>query len=295
MLWIAWQYIRNPLDSIDLPTDELSLLQDSVFYDGIIPAPRQYSKMILNSPDLQDINFILSLPDTSFVDPLPVLIILGGLEIGIETLKFIPEPGNNAIVIYQYPYHPRYWYYGTAIEEIPVIRESVLRVPAQVLAMKQWISRQSWADSSRINLAGYSFGALFTPAVTHLAQIRGEEPEYTVITYGGADLYRLLVHNMTNVDQPWRSIVSWLAITAIRGIEPAYHAPYMDSEILLVNGTQDTQIPEVCWRELHALVPHPKTIMKLNEGHMHPRKPELTLKLVRLTRDWLLERGAINP
>jgi hypothetical protein len=69
----------------------------------------------------------------------------------------------------------------------------------------------------------------------------------------------------------------------------------MNNEFLLINGTEDHQIPVECWQELHNEVPEPKTIILLNEGHMHPRKVELTKNLVRLSQDWLLERGVINP
>jgi hypothetical protein len=295
LAWIAWQYVQDPLDAVERQFEPVSLVRDSVFYDDIIPAPREYHKVVLQDSDMNSISCIISLPDTDRVENLPVIIILGGLEVGVRTLEFVPEPGNNIIIIYQYPYHPRYWYYGTAVREIPVIRESVLSVPAQVLALRQWIRKQTWADSSRINITGYSFGALFVPAVLNLARSHDIRISETVISYGGTDLYHMLVHNMTNVAQPWRSIVSWLAITAIRGIEPELHVPFMKSDILLINGMQDTQIPEECWRNLHALTPEPKTVILLDEGHMHARKPELTKKLVRITQEWLLDKGAVNP
>ena len=295
VLWFTWQILRDPLDFIDHPIGEIQVIQDSIFHADIIAESRDYHKIVLAGSEIGEIKFLLSLPDSLSVEKVPVLIILGGLEIGTETLKFIPHPGNNALVIYKYPYHPRYWYYSSAINEIPVIRKSVLKVPAQVTALYQWIGRQPWADNTRINLAGYSFGALFTPAIVRLIQNYNEQLKHVVISYGGADIYQLLVTNMTNVNQPWRSLISWLAVTAIRGIEPAYHAPYIKSDVLLINGTADTQIPESSWRQLHQLVPDPKSIVVLDEGHMHPRKQQLTMKLVQITHDWLAEKGAINP
>ncbi len=294
-LWYFYQYLRDPLDFIDRPSPAVDIASDSVFYDPLIPENREYHKLEFANANGERIACLLSLPDPIGDQAIPALIILGGLEIGVENLRQIPAPGRNAILIYQYPYHPRYWYYGSAIREIPVIRESVLRVPAQVLALRKWITTQAWSDSSRINIAGYSFGALFVPAILHLARERGQQIPHAVISYGGADLYHLLTHNMTNVGQPWRSLVSRLAAAAIRGIEPAFHAPYLQSDILLINGTRDTQIPDSSWRLLHRLVPDPKQIILLDEGHMDPRKTELTIKLVAQTKNWLLAQGAINP
>ena len=116
-----------------------------------------------------------------------------------------------------------------------------------------------------------------------------------MIAYGGLDIYQLLVTNMTNVIQPFRSILSWLAATAIRGAEPSLHAAYLSSEFLLINGTKDHQIPTENWQRLHQLIPEPKTIIILEEGHMHHRKIALTQKLVNLSQSWLLQKKMINP
>ena len=99
---------------------------------------------------------------------------------------------------------------------------------------------------------------------------------------------------MDKIDSPWRSVGAWLGETAIYGIEPERHLPYMNNEFLLINGTKDHQISTYSWKKLHQLIPQPKTVVILDEGHMHPRKPELTKKLVKISREWLKERELIN-
>jgi hypothetical protein len=69
----------------------------------------------------------------------------------------------------------------------------------------------------------------------------------------------------------------------------------MKNEFLIINGTLDHQIPMDSWKSLHQLVPDPKSIIILEEGHMHPRKHDLTLKLVNISKEWLRERNVINP
>ena len=225
---------------------------------------------------------------------LPVVVILGGLEVGKYTLKYIPDPGNNIIVTYQYPYQPEYWYRGSALRELPIIRSTVLSVPSEVLSLIDWISSREWADSTRLTVTGYSFGALFVPSIYHLAAEHQRQLKYGVIAYGGVNLYQLLSTNMTNFSEPLRSVLSLFAAIALRGIEPAHHVPYMHGEFLVINGTEDHQIPEESWRELHRLIPDPKTIIILKEGHMHPRKIELTKRLVKISHQWLIEKGVAN-
>jgi hypothetical protein len=293
-IWIILQLLTDPIEYINQPIDELVLVSDSVFQADFLPEERIYHAMIVKNRQQVEINFLVSQPVDIPPEGLPVVLILGGLEVGKYTLKYIPDPGQNIIVTYQYPYHPEYWYKGSAIEEIPAIRSSVLTVPSQVLSLINWISAQSWADKNRITITGYSFGALFIPAIYRLAAQNHVLLKFGVIAYGGVDLYQLLVTNMTNFSQPLRSIFSWLAAIALRGIEPAAHAPFMRAEFLVINGTLDHQITEDSWRGLHLLIPKPKTIVILEEGHMHPRKVELTRRLVTLSHKWLIEKGVAN-
>jgi hypothetical protein len=240
------------------------------------------------------VQIVLSLPDPLPADDLPVMVILGGLEIGRESMAYITNPGQNVLIVYQYPYHPRYWYDGAAVTQIPLIRNAVLTVPAQVVEVVQWVLQQSWSDPQRISILGYSFGALFVPAVYHLAYEKNFRLAPGVIAYGGADVFRLLNTNLKNIDQPWRLPIAWLAATAIYAADPLNHLPHMHNEFLIINGNQDHQVPEYCWQKQDELTPEPKTVMILDEGHMHFRKPELTKRLVHMSQVWLLERGIIN-
>jgi hypothetical protein len=295
LIWITYQYIQEPLDLIDRPCGSVIHSQDSTIFADYLPKNRNYSFIKLSTSEETTITITISKPQEIPEKGLPVVLILGGLEIGIYTLRYISDPGNNIIIIYNYPYHPEYWYAGTALAEIPKIRNSVLDVPSQIKSLYEWVADQSWSDHSRITITGYSFGALFLPAVFHLAHSYQIPLKYGVIAYAGTDIYQLLNTNMTTIYQPFRSILAWLIFTAIRGMEPSYHVPYMRGEFYLINGTRDHQIPENNWRELHALVPEPKTLKILDAGHMHQRKVELTKRLVDLTQKWLLERGVINP
>lgn len=294
LIWAIWERSRDPLSAIDPGISDFVILQDSVYHDAIISVNRTYHDITFFSLTTDTARIVLSLPDSVDGEKLPVMIIMGGLEIGRESLAYITNPGKNILIIYQYPYHPRYWYDGAAITQIPKIRNAVLIVPAQVVELLKWTHMQTWSDTSRISILGYSFGALFVPAVYHLAYSRKFVPAPGVIAYGGADVFRLLNTNLKNINQPWRYLVAWLSATAIYSADPMHHCPYLHGEFLLINGSQDHQIPQYCWKKLHDLTPEPKTEIILDEGHMHFRKPELTRRLVKMSQKWLLERGVIN-
>lgn len=242
------------------------------------------------------VRLVLSLPDPLPEAPLPVLVILGGLEVGEQTLEFITEPGPNAYAIYQYPYSPEYWYERAKVTQVPVIREAVLSVPGQVTASVEWLRDRPWADPDRISLLGYSFGALLLPASHRVASENTPPPLPAVLAYGGTDIHMLMDANL-GVESPWlRSGLARVAQLAIRPVEPALHAPRMEGgPFLLISGVFDEQIPRESYEALHRLVPEPRTVLLLDEGHMHPRRPELTRLLVDLTREWLADEGLYRP
>ena len=295
LIWIGIQYLIDPLDYIEKPLSEQFIINTSALEEDFLPKERTYQEVLLKSKNQSEIKFLVSMPENIPEQGLPVIIILGGLEVGKYTLKYIPDPGNNIIISYQYPYHPEYWYQGSVIEQLPLIRSSVLIVPTQVLSLIRWIGNQEWADDEKITVTGYSFGALFVPAIYRLAAQHHIPLKFGVIAYGGVNLYQLMKTNMTTISQPFRSIFSWFGAVALRGIEPAVHTPHMRAEFLVINGTQDHQIPEESWRELHQLIPDPKTVVILEEGHMHPRKIDLTQRLVKLSHKWLISKGMANP
>ncbi|MDX1295230.1 MAG: hypothetical protein R3302_03120, partial [Sulfurimonadaceae bacterium] len=178
--------------------------------------------------------------------------------------------------------------------ELPEVRSSMLKVPSQALTLYEWVIEQPWAEEGRVSFAGYSFGAMFLPAVFHLGQSQGIPLNPAVMAYAGVDISDLLYTNMDTFSSPWRDLLAWLGETAIYGVEPERHMPHVKNEFLLINGTKDHQVSTYSWKKLHELTPEPKTIIILEEGHMHPKKPELTKKLVKISKAWFRERGLIN-
>ncbi|NOG47714.1 MAG: prolyl oligopeptidase family serine peptidase [Calditrichaeota bacterium] len=292
-VWAIWEHNRNHLAALDFGINEIIETSNISSQDSIYGEPREYQEVNL-SGSAGNIKIYISLPLIIPKEGLPVILILGGLQIRRSNFSLIENPGNNAIVIYKYPYDDSGWYDGTALLEIPKIRNAVLSVPAQVVEVVKWLKEESWCDRRRVSIAGYSFGALFTPAVYRLANKYSVQLSYGVIAYGGADIYLMLKANLKKNNFFTREIIALLASTAIFSVDPENHLHHLNNEFLVINGNQDKQIPEESWLLLHNLLPEPKTVLILDDGHMHPRKPELTTKLVNISRDWLTEKGVIN-
>jgi len=293
----VWGLVRRSGDSIQKLTRDYGAVHSVIDTSYTVEKPdgkRIYHDIILYGSGRDSILITLSLPEEKTAKRLPILMILGGLEIGRKSLTYIDTTGQNALIGYNYPYSPEYWYENAGIGEIPAIQNAVLEVPSQVSAILRWTKGQTWADTSRINLLGYSFGAIFLPSALHYTQTNNLYVNAGIMAYGGANLYELLYSNLADVPPVLRCGIAWIASSAIYPVEPLLHLPILKGEFLLINGTRDKKIPDKSWKTLQQATPEPKTIKNLDESHMHPRKTELTATIVRLSRNWLRERDYIN-
>lgn len=293
-VWAAWEHLRDPLAALDRGNPEIIIAGDSSYLVEGVTGDRLYHDITLFADELDSIRFTVSIPANPEGLQFPVVMVIGGLEIGRTSLQYVGDHGANVIIAYEYPYGPEYWYEGTALTEIPAIRNAVRSVPAQLEAVAWWARTQPWADTSRFSTFSYSFGSMFVPAFYRLVQEHGGNLGPATLIYAGIDVEALLRHNLRMESATVKNTLAWLAATAVRPVEPALHLPHIRTELLIVNGMRDKLIPEECWRGLQELAPEPKTIINLNTGHMHPSATKLIDSLVGIGRQWLLERGALN-
>ena len=206
-----------------------------------------------------------------------MLFVLGGLEIGRESLGYIKEQGQNAYVSYEYPYSPEYWYEGMTLIEIVAIRKAVLLVPsANASRYEMGIEIRS----GRIRPGTVYWDTVSVPYLCPRSSTTPRQMHWsiptTVIAYGGTDIYRLLMSNIKITPLWLRSVLGYLAARAIWPMEPDLHLPHLKGRFLILNGLYDTQIPESSWRELQRITPSEKKIINLEADHMRPSRPELT-------------------
>ncbi len=295
IFYFGYHRLRNPLRAIEPHHIKIDKVLSNKYFFQLPGEKRKYNDVscVLTSGDT--LRFTVSLPGNYVGGRLPVVIILGGLEIGRESLNYIPYHGKNAVIAYEYPAHPIYWYSHFSVFSIEKIRKAVLSVPGQIYLLYKWSREQSWADTARINLLGYSFGAMFVPAVQRVIEREGWNIPNTVIAYGGVNIHELLKTNLYFLKFWQRTLLAYLISSLIHPLEPSLHIPYLKGNFLLINGKWDHQVPFKYARLLQEMMPEPRTIVNLNAGHMHPSKPHLTAQIIEISRQWLLKQGAINP
>lgn len=292
-IYLLWERTRSPIDALNEVDLNPVIIKNQFSLDSTLAGKRLYADIELLSQQTDTIRALISFPMDYESRQLPVVTLLGGHRIARQNYTFISEPGDNIIVIFIYPYQVEQWEQGHILTEIPRVRRAILKTPGQIVELENWLNHQSWTDTNKVALLGYSFGALFLPATKVVAQCNSIKTGPCILAYGGAD-FELLLYKNLKIKPGWlKSITAWLGSTMIYTVDPIHYASEMAGDIYLINGSRDKQIPKASWQLLHNLIKNPAKIDILDEGHMHPRKPELTQKLVALSRSWLKEQGIL--
>jgi hypothetical protein len=293
--WSTSVRLGDPLAALERAELGWRVLRDSS-YEGVTGGGerRVFRDLVVDAGDAGTVRVTTSRPAEAAEQPLPLVFVLAGLRTGRDALLAVDVHGPNLMVGYEYPYSQETWEGSAKVDQVPVIRKAVLDVPAQVVWTAQRLAAEERVDPARTSLLGYSFGALFVPAVQRLAIEEGRPFRGVVLAYGGTDIRSLLDHNINLGNRPLRRSLAWLGATALHAMEPEHHLPHLSGTFLVIRGEQDQKIPAALSTRLAELTPEPKTVVSLPDSHMGPSNPELTARVVRISLEWLIAEGLIE-
>jgi hypothetical protein len=223
---------------------------------------------------------------------LPAVILLGGKATGRYAIDYAMGVKDVLIVAPDYPYEPRESY--SVLEfaaDVPEIRHALFDMPPSVMLAIDYLWQRSDVDTNRIIMMGYSFGAPFVPVI--LANDR--RPAFAVMVYGGGDLTSLIRHNVARSESPVLAEISGrLAGLLLRPLEPLDHVERISPvPLLMINGTDDEQIPRENTLMLYERALPPKELIWLDSRHVNPKNVALTQRIIQTIMLELRKRGIL--
>lgn len=287
-----WAYTRNPLASLSPPEHGLKVERRALSAQD----HRHVEHITLHGNTLGNIAFTLSLPDPLPPKKIPVVLVMGGLVTGEDSIRYIKDAGENAIVGYAWPVPVRLHGVSDFMLQAPGLYYSVMTIPGQVASALHWLIEQPWADAKRTSLLGFSQGALAAPSVQDIDAHDGTRIGWTIIAYGGAPLGALLATN-PHLKPTWlREAMAPLVDLVFHSLEPTVHLPRLSGKFLVFEGQDDRLIPEAARNLLREAVPEPKTVITFEGNHMGVGLDKMALlqKIIEISKTWLIENGAIN-
>ena len=292
VMLVFWTSGHHPLAFIPPPEHRLEAERTS------LPGQnnRHVEHITLHGNSLGDIAFTLSLPDPLPPKKIPVVLVLAGQVTGADSIRYINDAGDNAIVGYAWPLPVHLHGVSDFMLHAPGLYHRVMTIPGQVSSALRWLIEQSWADTERLSLLGFSQGALAVPAVQDIIADDGIRIGWTIIAYGGAPLGALLAGN-PHLKPTWLGeALAPLVDLVFHSLEPTVHLPRLSGKFLVLEGRDDSLIPETARNLLREAVPEPKTVITFEGNHMGigPEKMALLEKIIETSKKWLIENGAIN-
>jgi dienelactone hydrolase len=224
----------------------------------------------------------------------PAVILMGGKATGKYAVDYALGIRDIVLIAIDYAYEPREDYtLLNILADVPDVREAIINtVPAAMLAL-DFLSRRPDVDTTKIVMLGYSFGAPFVPAI--LAHDR--RPAVAAMVYGGGDVRSMVRHNVRRYRGPLMSeFVGTLGGVLLHAVEPMRYADRISPiPLIMINGSEDEQIPKENTELFFNAAHQPKKIVWLDSRHVNPRNVELTRLIVgTLTRE-LEAAGILGP
>lgn len=219
----------------------------------------------------------------------PAVVILGGVDIGKETLQYVGDPGEVIVAALGYSYdlsRVTGWWVG--IREAGKMRKAAFRTVAGALLVNDFLWQQENVDTNRVILVGYSFGAPFVPAVMHL------DPRYKVAAflYGGGRINQLVGNNLDTGFRPLDRLLGEAVGLLLAPIEPHRHIKHISPRpLIMIQGKHDELMPPHLAQELFNRAGEPKELIWLETEHMMPWKKEVINRVVMTLRQRLERKG----
>jgi fermentation-respiration switch protein FrsA (DUF1100 family) len=213
----------------------------------------------------------------------PLFIVLGGAVRGKDAGKLIGDTRGAIFASIKYPYDGNLRATGAieVLQQVPAIRRAFYDTPPAVqLALDYLLSRPD-VDSTRIELVGASFGAPFATIVA----ARDTRITRLWLAHGGGDSYALLEHNLQR-DIPNATLRAPLAhlanvlISGPRFTPEAWIGRVAPRPVMMLNASEDEQIPRSSVDLLYAAAGEPKELIWLPGKHMQGNRPEVIEQLI---------------
>ena len=257
---------------------------------------RKIKKVKLLHSYLGDINLAISFPQNYSKEILPVLFILGGLETGLKSVKYVSDIGNNIIVGFDWPIKDYDLDSKEFILDLNRFFKKIFNSPKQAAVAIEWVSKQNWTED-KISILGFSIGAIVAPSVQRLLENRKNvKIKFTVLAYGGTNI-GLLINKNPYIKPKWlKPFLGWVIQIIFNPIDPKENLPHISGNFLIINGKEDNLIPLESSLSMQKLTPLPKKIILLDGEHMGIGKQQKKLlnTIIEKIREWLIENNAIN-
>jgi hypothetical protein len=246
---------------------------------GESPGERLYG-LLFHDPDGRELTAYLREPvsaETGEPDgPHPAILLVAGRYAGREAASVIPGPLRQIVLAVEYPADiPERMSVGAWIQGLPAFVRAAHRMPGLLRGAGHFMAELPEVDNGRLTLVGVSFGVPFAASA-------GQDRVFTGVAlhFGGADIAGMLRANLPINNAMVRSGFAEFGAWVFRELEPARNVGSISpTPLLLINGSDDKQIPRSSALLLAERATPPVRQIWLQHGHLSSRDHQLLREL----------------
>ncbi|CAN5783397.1 hypothetical protein BH23GEM6_BH23GEM6_00570 [soil metagenome] len=252
---------RPSTDLVPLQLTQRELVEE-------LPGERLYS-LLFHDPDGRELNAYLREPtagerigvSASYAG----IVLAAGRYSGRQAAAVIPGPLEQMVLAIEYPADiPERMSAAAWIRGLPAFVRAAHRMPGILSGAGHFLAELPEVDASRMTLVGVSFGVPFAAAA-------GRDRIFTGVAlhFGGADIASMLRANLPINNSVLRSGFAEFGAWVFRDLEPAKHVGAISpTPLLLINGSEDEQIPRSSALLLAERATPPVRQIWLRHGHL---------------------------
>ena len=157
------------------------------------------------------------------------------------------------------------------------LRDGARRIPAAFSLAAGYLAERADVDTTRIAVAATSFAVPFAV----IAAAADDRFRNVALIYGAGDLPDVLAANLPNVPRLLRQPAADVAMRSFASFAPErFIGRIAPRQVVMVNGLDDPQMPEVAVRHLYDAAREPKAMIWLRTGHLMPTDSALIRTLI---------------
>ena len=172
----------------------------------------------------------------------------------------------------------------TFVSQSVRIRNELRRISRFFSIGGAYLAQREDVDSARLAMVMTSFSVPFGV----IAAARDERFRNVGLIYGAGDLGRVFEANLDMRPRFMRAVAGWFVMRLYGEFEPTdYVAGISPRPLVMVNGSDDPQMPVEAVRALYDAAREPKALIWMQTGHLLPTDTDLIRALVDTTLDRL--------
>ncbi|MDR9436192.1 MAG: hypothetical protein RI563_04905 [Thiohalophilus sp.] len=214
-------------------------------------------------------------------DSRPLMLLLGGAGTGRKAAELVQNTGDMVVAAIDYPYQgpekPELW---EGLWHFDQIQRAILDTTPALLLALDYLARQAYVDSERMELVGVSLGAFFAGTAGALE----ERFSRVWLVQGAADPRAVYEYRLREriAFEPIRVLVARILgfVTASEDLKPErWVGKISPRPVVVINSRGDSAYPATSVVALHASLREPYELEWLSGGHVTPGRTRVLKQL----------------